>query len=103
MTNANVLSRFRTSPGGMLRITLFLAGVIIFMWADALGFIGRSSEIGTPLFWSVHVLLIVSIVAAITVFRRRGLWSLLGLVALLPGPLWVAALFYACAAEGQCV
>lgn len=103
MRKAVALSRLRISSDGLLRITLVLAGVIVFMWADALGFIGRGSEIGTPLFWVLHVLLIASTVTAVAVFRRRGLWSLIGLVALLPGPLLAAALFYACTANGQCV
>ena len=80
-----------------------LAALIVFIWADAWGIIGGPSELGTPLFWLAHLMWLASVIFAFVAFGRRGGWILFGLLALLPGPAVIAALYYACAVNGQCV
>jgi hypothetical protein len=86
----------------VLAISYLLAALILVCWMSGLDMIDLG-PVGGWLFWPLHVAWLASVVFAFFRFRRRGAWTLPGLILILPGPVFLGMLFYACAVDGACV
>ena len=106
--NTNSLAQRRTDKGFDPALTLSygLAGLILYSWAEFLEIfpgLGGLGRLVVPLFWLAHVAWLVSVVSMFRRFGRRGTWSLIGCVALLPAPAVAITLTVGCYAFGQCI
>ncbi len=90
----------------LLAVSLGLACLILYAWAEFLEVfpgLGGLGRLVVPLFWLAHAAWFASIFAMFKIFGRRGAWSLLGGVALLPAPLLGITLTVGCYVFGECV